>query len=334
VKYNRAPRRTTAVLTAAAIAFTAAACGSSSDADSSGETGDIKLAAVLPNTSDPFWATISCGAEAKASELGVELKTYNSTSTDANTMASNFQTAQLGSPDGILVSPFNNNQFIAQYQTLMGKGVPVVTQTATDPPSEYKAIFSSSDTGPLVGDVADLIPQGSGSMVFLGGAPGIPPLEMRTQPFVDAVQDARSDLTALPVEYSGFDVNKATTTVSSLILAHPDLHLIIAADGPDGLGAAAAIKQAGKQGKIALIAFDAVPGEVDALRDGTISALIAQNPTEIGARSVEALVDYLKDNTAGGTVSPSDAEEIDNYVLTAENLDDPASEPYLYKAEC
>ncbi|MFG0221372.1 substrate-binding domain-containing protein, partial [Streptococcus suis] len=76
-------------------------------------------------------------------------------------------------------------------------------------------------------------------------------------------------------------------------LAHPDLKLIIAADGPDGLGAAAAISQAGKAGQIALVAFDAVPGEVDALKAGTITALIAQNPTDIGAKSIDALVDYL-----------------------------------------
>jgi ribose transport system substrate-binding protein len=337
VKCNRSRRRTAAMIAAAAVALTTASCSSDDSvaADSSrAATEDISLAAVLPNTSDPFWATISCGAEAKAEELGVDLKTYNSTTTDAATMASNFQAAQLSSPDGILVSPFNNNQFIAQYKTLMGKGVPVVTQTATEPPSEYKAISSGTDTAPLVEDVTDFVADGPGTMVFLGGAPGIPPLEQRTQPFVDAMEEARPDLEALPTEYSGFDVNKATTTVSSLLLAHADLKLIIAADGPDGLGAAAAIKQAGKAGDVALIAFDAVPGEVDALRDGTISALIAQNPTEIGARSIEALVDYLTENTEKAAVSPSDAEEIENSVLTAENVDDPASEQYLYKAEC
>ena len=143
MKCNRSPWRTAAMIAAAAVALTTASCSSDDSvaADpSSAATEDISLAAVLPNTSDPFWATISCGAEAKAEELGVDLKTYNSTSTDAATMASNFQTAPVGSPDGILVSPFNNNQFIAQYKTLMGKGVPVVTQTATEPPSEYKAI--------------------------------------------------------------------------------------------------------------------------------------------------------------------------------------------------
>ena len=99
MKCHRFPWRTAAMIAAAAVALTTASCSSddSTGGDSSGSE-DISLAAVLPNTSDPFWATISCGAEAKADELGVDLKTYNSTSTDAATMASNFQTAQLSSP--------------------------------------------------------------------------------------------------------------------------------------------------------------------------------------------------------------------------------------------
>ena len=334
----------TAVLVAAL-----AACGSSNSTSggtpsggtdtstgSTGSTGtsDIKLAAVLANTSDPFFATISCAAEAEAKTLGVTLKTYNSTSTDTNTIASNFQSAQLSSPDGLFVDPFNNNQFIAQYKTLMAKGVPVVTGSPTSPSTEYKAIYSSGHTAPLVSQVTSLVPSGAGSMVFLGGAPGIPPLELRTKPFVSAMQSARSDLKVLPTEYSGFDVNKATTDVSALILAHPDLKLIIAADGPDGLAAASAIKQAGKSGKIALIAFDAIPGEVDALKAGTVSALIAQNPTKIGQDSIKALVDYLQAHPGGGAVAQAGIEEVDNYVLTAKNVDDPASQPYLYKSGC
>lgn len=333
------PSFSTRILAAAAVTVTAAAaltgCGASSTPSASGSGAtDIRLAAVLPNTSDPFFATISCAAEAQAKTRGVELKTYNTTNTDANALATNFQTATLTQPNGILVTPFNNNQFLAQYTDLMSKGVPVVTGSPSEPQAEYKSIYSDTDTAPLAADIADLIPAGGGSMVFLGGAPGIPPLEQRTQPFVDAVTKAHPELAALPTEYSGFDVNKATTTVSALILAHPDLKLIIAADGPDGLGAAAAISQAGKAGQIALVAFDAVPGEVDALKAGTITALIAQNPTDIGAKSIDVLVDYLEAHPDGGAVSPDGTVAVPNKVLTKDTVGSPENAGFLYKASC
>lgn len=116
---------------------------------------------------------------------------FTSTSTDDNQVASNFDSALLTKPQGLIAQPFKNNQFIAQYQTLMKDGVPVVTSSGTNPRSEYQVISSSTDTAKYANQLAGLVPQGTGSMVYLGGAPGIPPLESRTKPFVEAMQKAR-----------------------------------------------------------------------------------------------------------------------------------------------
>jgi ribose transport system substrate-binding protein len=323
-----------ATLVALAGAGLLASCAAPAADNGDGGEEAITIAAVYPNTSDPFWQTISCGASARAEELGVDLQQFNSTNTDTNTIASNFQSASLIGADGMIVNSFVPNQFIAQTQQLMADGIPVVSGSQTDPQAEYKAIFSDAETTGFVDELLDAVPEGAGSMVYLGGAPGIPPLESRTLPFFEAMQDARPDLTVLPNDYSGFDINKSTQNVSSLIIANPDLKLIIAAAGPDGVGAAAAIEQAGKAGEITLIAFDAIPPEVDALRNGTITALIAQDPFSIGTRSVDAIVDYLKANPDGGAIEPDGVETIPSFVLTSDNIDDPASAKYIYTTEC
>lgn len=325
--------RKAAALAAAAVAGVLLLAGCSAASTPSNTASHVTIAGVVANTSDPFWQTMVCGAEAEAKTLGVTYTSFNTTSTDTNTIASNFQSASLISPNGMIVQPFNNNQFVAQYTSLMAKGVPIVTANGTTPQVNYKTIYSGTDTAGLASQVKGLIPTGSGSMVVLGGAPGIPPLETRTQPFIKAVQAERTDLTVLPVEYSGFDANKATTDTSSLIISHPDLKLIIAADGPDGVAAAAAVKQAGKSGKIAVIAFDAVPNEVSALKAGDITALIAQDPYQIGSDSVKAIVDYLSAHPSGA-VKPAGSATIANQLLTATTVDDPANAKYLYKSTC
>jgi ribose transport system substrate-binding protein len=331
-----------ATLVVAAGAATVAACGSTSSPSSSsgaassgsGKASDIHLAAVLANTSDPFFMSQACAAQEEAKKLGVSLKTFNATSTDTNAIANNFQSASLTNPQGMYVTPFNNNQFVAQYKTLMGKGVPVVTGNGTKPAAEYKSIYSASDTARFAPDVLKNVPAGAGSMVYLGGAPGIPPLESRTLPFVKAVQAARPELKVLKTEYSGFDINKATTDLKSLFLAHPDLKLVIAADGPDAQGAAAALKNAGKAGKVTLVAFDAIPTEVTALKEGTITYLIAQSPSQIGRKSIDALVGYLKAHPNGGTVANAGSEAVPNQLLSKDTIADPANADYLYKANC
>ena len=297
-------------------------------------TTPIKLAALIPNTSDPFWTTVSCGAKAEAAKLGADLKVFSTTGTDTNTIAQLFDSASLLNPQGMFADPFNNNQFATQYKDLMSKGVPIVTGNGTSPQVEYMNIFSGGDTGKLVPNVLSYIPAGAGKIVYMGGAPGIPPLETRTLPFFEAMKKARVDLTPLANEYSGFDVNKATSDVNSLIIAHPDLKLIIASNGPDGQAAAAAIKQSSKVGQIALIAFDAVPAEVAALRDGTISVLIAQAPGKIGSDSIKALVDYITAHPNRGAVAPAGSATIESGLLTKSNIDDPANADFIYKAQC
>jgi len=331
---NTIPLRGLAILGVAAT-LTLSACGSSSDV-TTGANGasDIKLAGVLANTSDPFWASIVCGAQGEADKRGVKLTMYTSTSADDNETASNFQTATLEKPDGMLVNPFNGQQFIGQYKQLMQDGVPVVTATGTEPRTEYQTIFSDFNTAPFAKEIAAVIPKGAGSMLFMGGAPGIPPLEGRTKPFVEALAQARPDLNRLEDEFSGFDTNKATTDVASTIIANKDLKLIIAATGPDAVGAAAAVKQAGKQGDIAVIAFDAVPPEVAALKEGTIDVLIAQNPFAIGREQVSALVDYLEGDATGPVPTTAEPLGISSKVLTAATVDDPENSDYVYKASC
>jgi ribose transport system substrate-binding protein len=334
------------LIAAAAMTAALAACSSSGSSSSSAAAGaagtsaaatgssSIHLAEVVANTSDPFFMSVQCASQQEAAALGVSLQTFNATSTDTNTIADNFQSATLTKPQGIFTDPFDNNQFIAQYKTMMADGVPVVTGNGTTPAEEYKYILSASDTARFAPQVLKSVPTGSGSMIYLGGAPGIPPLQSRTLPFVKAIEGARPDLKVLPTEYSGFDVNKVTTDLSSILLANPDLKLIIAADGPDAQGAVAALTAAGKAGKITVVAFDAIPTEITALQQGDITDLIAQSPFAIGRDSIEALVSYLKAHPDGGAVTSAGTQAIPNQLLTKANLSSPANADYIYKASC
>jgi ribose transport system substrate-binding protein len=294
----------------------------------------LKLSGVVGGTADPFWQSIVCGAQSQATKRGVTLKTYTTTGFDTNILANNFQAATLAKPNGIFAFPQNPGQFSTQYKALMAKGVPVVNNGGTSPRVEYQAVFSDADTGRFAAEALAGASAGAGTLVYLGGIPGIPPLEARLNPFLAAVAAARPDLKRVD-EYSMFDPNKAATDLAALFLAHPDIKVIVAADGPDAIGAANAVKQANLVGKVTLIAFDAVPPEVDFLKSGVISVLIAQNPAAIGRGVVDSLVDYLKKHPKGGKV-PTTAPfvGVPQKLLTAKTVDAAENADYLYKAAC
>jgi ribose transport system substrate-binding protein len=295
---------------------------------------DISIAGVLSNTQDPFWTSIGCGAKAKGAELGVAVEIFSSTTMDAAPMTANFNAALLSQPDGFFGTPAASNQFVTQYGELMAAGVPVVTGNPTDPASTYGVVWSSGDTEPYLAELLDLAPVSEGKVLVLGGIPGLVPLEMRYEPFVKAMLEARPGLSEIERLYTTFDVNKATSGVQAALVANPDLTLVIASNGPDAIGAAAALKATGMAGKVTLVAFDAVPPQVAALKEGTITALIAQSPAQIGAVTVQRIVDYLKSGATGPVPVSTDFIGIPQRLLTPANVDDPVNADYIYKPEC
>jgi ribose transport system substrate-binding protein len=328
-----------AALSLAACGYVGQAGGATNNAGSSSGTSsasNITIAGVYGNSTDPFWATLACGAKQEAATLGVKYQPFASTTLDNSALSQNFSSAQLIKPNGIFVNPANPNQFVTQYKTLMSSGVPVVTINSSSPPAQYKVVGTgTTGNSALLQQTAALVTADSGSMVVVNGIPGLVPVQVRLDPVVKAITTAHPGLTSLPTIYSGFDVNKATQAVSTDLIAHPDLKVIVAADGPDGQAAAAAVQQAGKAGKVTVIALDATPAEVTALKAGTISGLVAQSPQQIGQDQVKELVSYIQAHPNAGAVPVNvGTVNVPQNLLTKTNIDDPASSAWIYKASC
>jgi ribose transport system substrate-binding protein len=328
---------------AAAVSLTAslaAACGSTTGqapaSTSGGGTGSIKVAGVIANATDPYWVTVMCGGTAEAKKLGVSLKWFPSTTPSAQGMSQSFNAALLTKPQGLYINPFSASQFSTQVTSLMSKGAPVIASAALSPASEYTDTFIDTAGTQFVHQFLQQLTPGAGSLLVLGGIAGIPVVEQEYTPLLAAVRSSRPDIKVLPVQYDNFDVTKASQIVSSILLAHPDLKMIIAPAGPEGEGAAAAIKQAHKAGQVKIWAYDATPAEVQALQDGVITALLAKPAAAIGAEAVDWLVSAIKANkshkamTAGA--GPKTALPVKE--ITKANVSDPATQGYLYKGTC
>jgi ribose transport system substrate-binding protein len=87
-----------------------------------------------------------------------------------------------------------------------------------------------------------------------------------------------------------------------------------------------AVTAAGKAGKVKLVEFDAGPPQVQALKAGTIDAVIAQYPYGIGQKAVQLAYRYATGHRAGikkhyGTGAA---------IVTKANVNSPKIKKYLY----
>jgi ribose transport system substrate-binding protein len=87
------------------------------------------------------------------------------------------------------------------------------------------------------------------------------------------------------------------------------------------------VRQAGKTASVKIVGFDAGPNQIKALREGTVQALVAQQPGTIGQYGVDMAVAALD----GGQVTPK--VQTGFTVITKENLDGEGGQA-AYKSSC
>jgi ribose transport system substrate-binding protein len=109
---------------------------------------------------------------------------------------------------------------------------------------------------------------------------------------------------------------------------NPGIVGIFAANLFSAEGAATGVRQAGKSGKVKIVGFDAEPDEVTALKQGTVQALIAQHPYDIGTNGVQQAYAAL-------TGKPTTAKIGTKFtIITKANLNSTASQAAIYKTSC
>ena len=331
----RIPAVTIGVLTAV---LALAGCSSNDPSAATAGSGDsaIKLAGVYENTQDPAWITQICGAQEEAKRLGVDLKISSIPTADNGKLSSALDTAMLADPDGVIFGATDATAWLPKVKKIMDQGVPVSTNQP-DITTQLGWAGANADGGVASEDIKKMINGQTGTALQLLGLAKASWQSQRVDPVQKALQEANPALKWIDPQIDGFDVNNGTKIISSMITAHPDLKVIVAAAGPEGQAAAAAVKQNNMVGKIFVVAFDATPAEVAALRDGSISLLVGQPVKEAGRQQVKIVVDYLKahpDNKGAVAPDANTVAELKLGVITKANVDAPESQDFQYKASC
>lgn len=322
--------RLTSAACALVVVVVGAACGGSPTP--TGTT--INIAGIAANAQDPYWISVMCGGTKEAKAEGANLKWYAANTTSDADFQTNLNSAKLNNPDAYVMNPFTAATFSTQIADFMKGGTPVSTVTLITPATQYQYIHSANDVTPFAEQVAKSI-GGSGTVAIMAGSTSAV-IRLRYAGIVDYITKNMPNIKVLDVQYDGFDRNKTSTIVSSMIVAHPDLKLVYTTSGPEGEGAASAVQQANLQGKVNVFSFDATPNIVDALKRGVITGLIAQAPGKLGAGEVKSVIGYLKANPTKGPVTQAAEFDITVSVqlLTKANVDSASVQDYIYKSSC
>lgn len=300
----------------------------------------LKLELISKGFTHQFWQAVKKGAEDQAAKMNA---TVNFVGPAAETMIDK-QLEMLDSaialkPDAIGYAALGTTQSVSHLKAAHDAGIPVyMFDTAASCDGGVPALgpnsacalgvayTDSKAAGKLAAQKMNALLKGKGKVFVIGHSQTNQTGIDRKDGFVNEIKKYKG-IKLLPVQYSeGGDAQKAQDIVSTVLLANKDLGGIYATNEGCSNGAAQALKNAKKKaGAVKLIGFDSGAQQIANIKSGLQTGAITQNPVGIGAKTVEALVNYVRSKTV-----PKNLIDTGFYYYDAKNITDPKIAADLY----
>jgi ribose transport system substrate-binding protein len=246
----------------------------SSGGGAGGAASGVKVDVIIRASDAAYWQTLLAGSEAAAADYGIEVDTFGPTSeTDIAGQVQLVENSVSRGADAILIAPSSSEALNTSIDAAREAGIKVITAD-TKVTAEIEGHIGTNNV--LAGTAAGermcqlLTEQGTTTGKVLVEAPiaGIEANQDRDAGFRAGLAADCPDIDSSLQSYNNNDIATAASQVNDAISANPDLVGVFAADD------------------IAVVAFDSDPAENAALADGSIDALIVQNPWFLGYQGV------------------------------------------------
>lgn len=283
---------------------------------------------------DPNYAAVGCGAKAEAERLGATVEQQNVTAFTAAAQIPVLNAAVAGRPDGVLISPTDPEGLYAPLKAAAGRRIPVATVVnQLSKPDFVDTEVTVDNFGGGRAAARHLAEQAGGRAVpvsvFTFQAGGSKAADDEWKGFEEEVKKY-PNLRYLGPQFIGADnqVAEATAKMNAVLSADPDLFGVFATFGFAGEGVLAAARQRGVA-PVVVSAYSATTASlVEALKAGTLSAIVDYPFREAGAAAVTELANQITGKPVRKSVP------FESKVYTKASFDDPAQSAALGAVSC
>lgn len=290
----------------------------------SAEAEGPKIQMIVMSVNSEYWLNVQAGSEAELEKSGGEL-IYTGPSLDGDIQGQIdlMENAISSGVDGIILIPVDADALVPSVEKAEDAGIPVVVVDGpvnTDKVTSYIATDNEAG-GKLAMETLIELMGGEGKAVVVNALAGIPSNDGRG---IGAEAAKEHEGIEMLETLRGGDQAAALQNAENMLTANADVAGIFSAYDRGAIGVSQALMNAGLDGKVHHVAFDAAADEIQYLEDGVIDALIVQQPYEMGRLAVE----YINKTIAGEEVPKETATDV--VVVTKDNMEEPDIQKVLY----
>lgn len=259
--------------------------------------GAYEIAFIVKATDSDFWHYTIVGAKNAEKDLQglVKVTVYGPPSeADIDKQVAIVEDVVRKRPDAIVISSTSSQATAPALNKAYQQGIKVILIDNFVYDTGYNSFLATNNKvgGGLAAEkVVELLKKAGkplrGKVGLISSMAGVQVLIDRDDGFVARLKELAPSLEILPTRYVDNDIAKAAAATEDLITAYGnDLVAIFADNNHTGDGVARVIEERKLQDKIIAVAYDSDPQEVEALRNGSLKALIVQDPHGMGYKGV------------------------------------------------
>lgn len=274
----------------------------------------ITACLITKTDTNPFFVKMREGAEAKAAELGVTLKSFaGKVDGDHETQVAAIETCILDGAKGILLTASDTSSIVGAVQQARDAGIVVIAlDTPLDPADAADATFATDNflAGELIGQwaAAKLGDDAANAKIAM--------LDLAvSQPTVGVLRDQgflkgfgidlgdpnkwgdETDARVIGNDVTAGNEEGGRKAMENLLATDPAINVVYTINEPAAAGAYEALKSIGRENDVLIVSVDGGCPGVQNVKDGVIGATSQQYPLLMASLGVEAIVAWAKDGT-------------------------------------
>lgn len=264
-----------------------------------------RVAIVAKSTRTEFWLSVFAGAQAAAAEYNVELDISGpETEEDYETQNRMVAEAVDAGAEALVFSAIDYENNAAAIDAAAAAGVRIV---AIDSNVDSAAVQTYIGTDNYA--AGQMAAQAALDAVDGELTVGIVNYDISSANGQERERGARDLFEASGRAQVAARINtlaeagRAQADTEELLRAHPDINVLLAFNEPTSVGAAAAVAAQDLSDAVFLVGFDSNLATVEGLQNGSVDALIVQNPYAMGYLGVESAYRLLSGQ--GGSLAPT-----------------------------
>ena len=264
-----------------------------------------RVAIVAKSTRTEFWLSVFAGAQAAAAEYNVELDISGpETEEDYETQNRMVAEAVDAGAEALVFSAIDYENNAAAIDAAAAAGVRIVAIDSNVDSAAVQTYIGTDNyaAGQMAAQAALDAVDGELTVGIVNYDISSANGQERERGARDLFEESGRAQVAARINTLA-EAGRAQADTEELLRAHPDINVLLAFNEPTSVGAAAAVAAQELSDAVFLVGFDSNLATVEGLQNGSVDALVVQNPYAMGYLGVESAYRLLSGQ--GGSLAPT-----------------------------